>query len=89
MHRWNRGHPKVEPGLRGQRGSKEEITKGIIFELDGKALNSPVGDVVGLSKMSADQWKAHVLCDRIPFSRECTTCLKGAVRTARCLIRMP
>ena len=30
-----------------------------------------------MAKMTADQWRAHVLNDHVPFSRECTTCLKG------------
>ena len=30
--------------------------------------------------MTAEQWRTHVLQDHIPFSRECTTCLKGAGR---------
>ena len=48
---------------------KEEITNGIIFELDGKALNSPLTNG-GLM----------YLYDHIPCARESTTCLKGAGR---------
>ena len=56
---------------------KEEIVKAIVFELDAKLGARLPEDLVNVSKMSADQWKDHVLNDHVPFSRECTTCLKG------------
>lgn len=34
-----------------------------------------------VAKMTAEQWRSHVLQDHVPFSRECTTCLKGAGRS--------
>ena len=57
---------------------KEEVTKGIILEFDGKLKGVEAEDQAGVAKMSAEQWKTHVLRDHIPFSKECTTCLKGA-----------
>ena len=57
---------------------KEEVVKAIIFELDAKCSASMEGDHAAVAKMTADQWKTHVWNDHVPFSKECTTCLKGA-----------
>ena len=57
---------------------KEEIVKGILLQLDDPESGDREEDHVGLAKMTSDQWKAHVLQDHIPFSKECVTCLKGA-----------
>ena len=51
--------------------------KAIVFELEGKEPISGEGNGINMAKMTADQWRAHVLNDHVPFSRECTTCLKG------------
>ena len=57
---------------------KEEIiVKAVVFELDGKGGDLRAEDKTNLAKMTADQWKQHVLNDHVPFSKECTTCLKG------------
>ena len=57
---------------------KEEVVKAIIFELDAKCSASMEGDHAAVAKMTADQWKTHVWNDHVPFSKECTTCLRGA-----------
>lgn len=57
---------------------KIEIVKGIVLALDGGVcqLGEDLGP--GLAKMTAEQWKTHVMCNHVPFSRECATCLAGA-----------
>ena len=56
---------------------KEEIVKAVVFELDGRSGGLRVGDKTNVAKMTTEQWKQHVLNDHVPFSKECTTCLKG------------
>ena len=55
---------------------KKEIVKGIVLQLDHRGDRE--GDLVGVSKMTAEQWRTHVLQDHVPFAKECVTCLKGA-----------
>ena len=59
---------------------KEEIVKGILLVLDSRGDSGGPEDSPAVAKMTAEQWRTHVLQDHIPFSRECTTCLKGAGR---------
>ena len=56
---------------------KEEVVKAILLELEGKAATLGEEDAAHLAKMTSEQWKVHVLNDHVPFSKECTTCLKG------------
>ena len=57
---------------------KEEIVKGILLVLDRRPCPGDPDDRPAVAKMTAEQWRSHVLQDHTPFSRECTTCLKGA-----------
>ena len=49
---------------------KEEVVSALKAEL-----NDPE-----MRKMTPEQWRRHIACDHQPFSRECTTCQKGAGR---------
>ena len=59
---------------------KEEIVKGMLLVLDSHCDGESQGSDPVVARMTAEQWRNHVLQDHIPFSRECTTCLKGAGR---------
>ena len=55
---------------------KEEIVKGILLVVDQQGdIDFPDGNP-NVAKMTAEQWRSHVLQDHVPLSRECTTCLR-------------
>ena len=61
---------------------KIEITKGILLELEGyQKMKDGVDDQPLAAKMTAEQWRQHVMNDHLPYSRECSTCLTGSGRS--------
>ena len=61
---------------------KIEITKAILLELEGyQRLKDEVDDQPRTAKMTAEQWRQHVMNDHLPYSRECSTCLTGSGRS--------
>ena len=61
---------------------KTKIVKGILLELEGyQSMDEGDEGSPLLAKMTAEQWRQHVLNDHMPYSRECSTCLQGGGRS--------
>ena len=61
---------------------KTKIVKGILLELEGyQSMDEGEEGSPLMAKMTAEQWRQHVLNDHMPYSRECSTCLQGGGRS--------
>ena len=91
-HRRNEDLPSIDCSLQQKTSEsrswaawplafKTEVVKGVLLELqEYKASEEVTGQPVA-ARMSAGQWQQHVLNDHMPFSRECSTCLRGGGRS--------